>query len=147
MATAQRRRSAAIQVRRSTPMVSRKKLDAIKTAAFSKAKRGREIAARRTGTIVGAAIAGGAGYLERTGKVSPKFTSPVAFAGIGILLAFVAPETSLGKGKLGQSLAEGGSALLAVGAYKAGLGQAMIGADDDIVGGDDDTVSGAWSDG
>lgn len=143
MATATRRRGA-IVVRRSTPMVSRKKLDAIKASGLNRAKRAREVAARRTGTIVGAAAGGLAGYLERTGKVSPKFTSPVAFAGMGVLLAFVAPETSIGKGKLGQALAEGGSALLAVGAYKAGLGQAMIG--EDIVG-DDDNVSGDWSDG
>ncbi len=125
-------------------MVSRKKLDAIKSAGLNRAKRAREVAARRTGTIVGAAAGGLAGYLERTGKVSPKFTSPVAFAGLGVVLAFVAPETSIGKGKLGQALAEGGSALLAVGAYKMGLGQAMIG--EDIVG-DDDEVSGDWSDG
>ena len=128
-------------------MVSRKKLDAIKQAAFNRSKRAREIAGRRTGTIVGAAAGGLAGYLERTGKVSPKFTSPVAFAGMGMLLAFVAPETSLGKGKLGQALAEGGSALLAVGAYKAGLGQAMIGEDDGVSGDDGDSVAGEWSNG
>lgn len=133
------RSSSALAVRHRAPMVSKRKFEGLKAAGLARAKRAREVAARRTGTIVGGATAGLVGYLEKTGRMSPKFSSPVAFAGAGFVLSFVLPETGMGKGKLGQMSAEAGSALLAVGCYKAGLGQPMIG--------DDDGVEGDWSDG
>ena len=137
------KRAAAIAIRRA-PSVPKKKYEMAQRMAAAKGKRAREIAAKRTGTIVGAVAGGTIGYLERTGKISPKFTSPVALGVAGVVLAFVAPETSMGKGKLGAALAEAGSAALAVAAYKAGQGQPMIG--EDIVG-DDGSVEGEWSDG
>lgn len=128
-------------VRSKAPTVSKRRFELVRQAAANRAKRGREIAAKRVGTIVGMVAGAGAGYLERTGKVSPKFTSPAAFIGGGILLALVVPETSMGRGKLGQMCAEAGAGLGAVGAYKLGLGQAVIGEDDGT------GVEGQWSDG
>ncbi len=117
-------------VRHKQPTVSKQRFEMVKAAAKLKAKRGREVAAKRVGTLVGMAAGGAAGYAERVGKLDPKFTSPLAFGLTGVVLAFIVPETSFGKGKLGQMSAEAGAGLAAVASYKLGLGQAVIGEDD-----------------
>lgn len=122
---------------RRAPMVSKAKFEALKDAAKNKSKRTREVAARRAGTLVGVASAGAVGYLERTGKLPPKFTSVAALGVAGGVLAFVMPETGMGKGKLGGMMAEAGASLLGVAAYKLGAGQPIIGEDDTEYAGDD----------
>jgi hypothetical protein len=129
-------KKSAVVVRRS-PMVSKARFEMLKAAGARKAKRTREVAAKRVGTIVGAGTGALCGYLEKTGKLAPKFTSPAALAVGGAVLAFVLPETGMGKGKVGQASAEAGAGLLAVAAYKLGLGQPVVG--------EDDSVEGDWS--
>lgn len=118
-------------VRHKQPTVSKARFEMVKAAAASGRRKAREVAAKRAGTLVGTGTGALAGYLERTGKVSPKFTSPMALGIAGAVLAFVVPETGMGRGKIGQAAAEAGSGLLAVAGYKLGLGQAVIGADDE----------------
>jgi|SRR6185295_1836616 len=119
-----------IQVRHKTPTVSKKRYEMVRAAGAATRRKAREVAAKRAGTLVGTGTGALAGYLERTGKVSPKFTSPMALGIAGAVLAFVVPETGMGRGKVGQAAAEAGSGLLAVAGYKLGLGQAVIGEDD-----------------
>jgi len=128
-------------VRRS-PMVSKAKLELVKASSQRAKRKARDVAAKRVGTLVGVGTAAAAGYIEKTGKLAPKYTSPAAMAVAGGVLAFVLPETSMGRGKLGQASAEAGAGLLAVAAYKLGAGQPVIGDDDDVAGDDD-----AWTPG
>lgn len=123
-------------VRRAAPTVPKKKFELALRARAAAGKKAREVAAKRTGTIVGALAGAGVGYCERTGKVAPKYVSPVALAVAGGVLAFVLPETSIGRGKVGAASAEAGAGLLAVAGYKLGMGQAAIGEDDTEMAGD-----------
>lgn len=131
-----------VVVRSKAPTVSKKRFELAVMRGKQHAKKAREVAARRVGTLVGVAAGAGAGIVERKAMLSPKFTSPAALGVAGAVLAFVAPETSMGKGKLGQAAAEAGAGLLAVAAYKLGLGQAVIGADDESP-----AVEGQWQPG
>lgn len=131
-------KKSAVVVRRA-PSVPKARFEMVQRLTAAKAKRTREVAAKRVGTLVGAAAGAACGWAEKNGKVQPKFTSPVALAVAGAVLSFVLPETSMGRGKLGQASAEAGAGLLAVAGYKLGQGQAAIG--------EDDSVEGDWSDG
>jgi hypothetical protein len=120
----------AVVVRRA-PMVSKAKLELVKSHASNAKRKAREVGARRVGTLVGAGTCAAVGWAEKNAKLAPNYTSPMVLGLTGAVLAFVLPETGMGKGKLGQASAEAGAGLLGVAAYKIAAGQAVIGDDGD----------------
>jgi hypothetical protein len=140
MATAAKRKGGSVVVHRRAPSVPLKKFEAIKSRTALAARKGREVAAKRAGTLVGAGAAYAIGWLQANQKVDPKYLSPAILGGVGAGLTFFVADRV--RGQVGAALAEAGSAALGVAAYRAGLGEALIGADDDVAG--DDSVEGDW---
>lgn len=117
------------------PTVSKAKYEALAAAKANAAKRAREVAAKRVGVVAGSVACAAVGWAESTGKVDPKFTSPLALLAAGVVVSMVAPEM-LGQ-RAGSFAAEAGAGIVGIGAYKLARQMAAPSSG----------VSGDWSDG
>ena len=115
---------------RVAPKVSKSRYDALVRARHAAASRTRQMAAQRSGSLVGIAACAGVGYLEKQGKMPTVMGfEPTLVAGVA--LGFLLP--ALVKGKAGQMAAEAGAALCGVAAYKLGTGAPIrVGEDGDF---------------
>lgn len=120
--------ASAVVVRRSAPMVSKAKYERLVHVRSVAAKKAKEVAKQRMGTLVGMAACGVIGWAEKNGKMPDMFGfEPTAVLGVG--LGFVVP--ALVKGKAGQMAAEVGASVAGVAAYKLAAGAPLrVGEDD-----------------
>jgi len=119
-----------IAIRRTAPMVPKKKYEDLIQARQNAAKKAKEVASQRVGLIAGVAACGAVGYLERTNKMPSMLgIEPTAVLGVG--LGLVLPMVI--KGKAGAMAAEAGAALCGVAAYKLASGSPLrVGEDDEF---------------
>lgn len=136
---ASKTKSKGTQLARRAPSVPKKRFEALQQARSRAVAKGREVAAKRVGTLVGAATGYGIGWAEANGKMPARLSSPAAIGGIGAVAALVLP--SYIKGRAGAALAEAGAAMLGIATYKLGTGVPAIGEDDTESG---DQVQGDW---
>lgn len=118
-----------LAIRRPGNSAAKKKYEGLVRARAAAAGKARQVAAQRTGSLVGVAACAAVGYLEKQGKMpSMGGFEPTLVVGLG--LGFILP--ALVKGKVGQMAAEAGAAIAGVAAYKLGSGQPMrVGEDED----------------
>ena len=104
---------------RKAPTVPKAKFEALVRARHVAARKTREVAGQRVGMLVGMAACGAVGYLEKEEKM-PDFGGVVPTVIGAVVLGFIGPM--LIKGRAGSAMAEAGSALGGVAAYKLAKG-------------------------
>jgi len=117
-----------ITVRRSAPMVPKRKYEGLIAARAKAAKKAKEIGQRRMGSLIGVGACAAVGYLEKTGKM-PSVAGIEPTVVLGVALGFLVPEVV--KGPAGQMAAEAGAAIAGVAAYKLATGSPLRVSGDD----------------